>query len=81
MGFESNHDEQLKGAYGTEVYILKPVAFSVMPELMHILLHSVAEHLLQFSLHGLLNFSLNPVLNNNFHSPLVYSHLAPNKVL
>ena len=32
MGFESNHDEQLK------VYILKPVAFSVMPELMHILL-------------------------------------------
>ena len=39
-------------------------------------IHSVAEHLLQFSLHGLLNFSLNPVLNNNFHSPLVYSHLA-----
>ena len=38
VGFESNHDEQLKGAYGTEVYILKPVAFSVMPELMHILL-------------------------------------------
>ena len=39
---------------------------------------TVAEHLLQFSLHGLLNFSLNPVLNNNFHSPMVYSHLAPN---
>ena len=38
MGFEPNHDEQLKGAYGTEVYILKPVAFSVMPELIHILL-------------------------------------------
>ena len=43
--------------------------------------HSVAEHLLQFSLHGLLNFSLNSVLNNNFHSPMVYSHLAPNTVL
>ena len=34
-----------------------------------------------FKLHGLLNFSLNPVLNNNFHSPRVYSHLTPNKVL
>ena len=31
-------------------------------------IHSVAEHLLHFKLHGLLNFSLNPVLNNNFYS-------------
>ena len=62
-------------------HAILPVIFQCGKKLQRIndlVVHSLAEHLLQFSLHGLLNFSLHPVLNNNFYSPLVYSHLAPN---